>query len=351
MRTVRAVYRQFFLDLFGNAAILCQVKWPWMLLLCAINWPFWCQAMPDAGSVINDPVKPKVRLEKGKTIGHLQDQRLNEVSGIAAASDGSGHLWMINDGGSDAILYRVNTQGRVVQFFEVAKNTNRDWEDMAIFTWRNQSFLLIADVGDNDADRAHIKLLVLAEPSLNKTRKLDLPAKQLLPWNVQRYRYPQGPQDCEAIAVDLLADKIYLLAKRTQPAQLFSLSLSQLMVPSSSTPSELPLVMETELASLSRPVSDPLIRSFLRFVANWPTAMSIDASQQQAVILTYGFLYFYQRKPNQSWPQALAQPFAVQVLSQLAQPESVTFTQQDQVLVVSEGLGSRMVSWQRPTPE
>ena len=350
----------FFYDFLHNAYFLLSVSWRRMVIICAILSPLLCHAASDARSVMADQPSVRVLSDKGTTIGHLQDQRLNEISGMGVASDGSGHLWMLNDGGSGSILYRVSPQGRILQRFDVAKNGNRDWEDLAVFTWRNQSFLLIADVGDNGPDRKQVELVVVAEPSLlaslltnalSPEKSNEAPVKkQLLPWKVQRYRYAQGPRDCEAIAVDVLADKVYFLTKRTQPVQLFSAPLSQLMAPDSPTaPSVQVLTLEAELPTLSESVADPLIRSLFRFVANWPTAMSIDAGQQRAVILTYGFLYFYQRAPNQSWPQAFAKPLAVQVLSQLAQAESVTFADQNQVLVVSEGLGSRILSWQFPS--
>ncbi len=307
--------------------------------------PFICQQL----SAVPVQSEPQVIL-------HLQDKRLNEVSGMAMASDGSGQMWMLNDGGSGSILYRVGSDGKVVKTYDVAKDGNRDWEDMAAFNWHQQAFLLIADVGDNGADRRDITLMVIAEPNLKTPSKIKphppstTQQSQLLPWKKQRIRYPQGARDCEAVAVDTDNDKVYLLSKRTQPVQLFSLSLSALMAKTSRQSSVMTLTHEMDLPDLSVAVAPTMISSLLQFVANWPTAMNIDVSQQRAVILTYGFLYFYQRQTSQTWLQAFAKPIAVKSISQLPQAESVTFAGKDQVWVGSEGQATPILSWQFPSP-
>ncbi len=374
MRTGKTVGMGFFYTLLAIAQQFMRVIFVFMLAIGARTLPVFCPSLWAAES--KSAARVTVKSAEGKTMAFLHEPLLNEVSGMAAASDGSGHLWMLNDGSGGAVLYRVNMQGQLVQQFNIAKSINRDWEDLAIINWKHQSFLLIADVGDNGADRSTIELLVVAEPALrtpaqsvlkkSKTTSVATTASattasvttnspeakpikaQLLPWKVQQYRYPQGARDCEAIAVDIQADKVYLLTKRTHPAQLFSASLSSLMTPALRKPQTVLLTLETELPGLLVPPAATKVSSFFQFLANWPTAMSIDVSQQRAVILTYGFLYFYQRQASQSWPQAFAQPFAVQILSQLPQAESVAFVGNDQVWVVSEGVGTPILSWQFP---
>ncbi len=372
MRTAKTAGMDFFYTVLAIAHQFMRVIFGLMLAIWVITWSM-CPSLSSASAgELKSESRVMVKSSAGQVIGQLQSPLLNEVSGMAAASDGSGHLWMLNDGGGGAVLYRVNTQGQLLQQFNIAKSINRDWEDLAIFKWKHQSFLLIADVGDNGADRSTIELLVVAEPALRTPAQSVLkklkptsgattasvtknsseakPIKaQLLPWKVQQYRYPQGARDCEAIAVDVQANKVYLLTKRTQPAQLFSTSLSSLMTSAQRKPQTVLLTLETELPSLLSPPAATKVSSFFQFLPNWPTAMSIDISQQRAVILTYGFLYFYQRQSSQSWPQAFAQPFAVQVLSQLSQAESVAFVGNDQVWVVSEGAGTPILSWQFPS--
>lgn len=346
---------------------MCAIKkvnqiFYWMMTLPAIFWLFFAQpAWPATDFFAEKNFNKNTDVETtstktdsvlknsiGKKVGQLQNPALDEISGLAAASDNSGHVWMINDGGSGAILYRVDATGKLVQTFNIANNNNRDWEDLAAFSWQKQAFILIADVGDNGANRAYIELVVLAEPTLSKQNNT-----RILPWKIQRLVYPQGiARDCEAIAVDKVADKIYLLSKRTKPAQLFSLSLSELMRPSSRTSSNksppITLHLEADLTELSHAPVQPKISSWFQFMANWPTAMAIDASQERAVILTYGFLYFFRREPSQTWPQALQAPLKIQPLTDLLQAESVSFIGDSSVWVTSEGQNAPIMSWTFP---
>ena len=56
-------------------------------------------------------------------------KKLNEVSGIVPASDGN--YWVHEDSGNPDNLYRINTEGQMLQKVSIKNAKNLDWEDMA----------------------------------------------------------------------------------------------------------------------------------------------------------------------------------------------------------------------------
>ncbi len=81
-------------------------------------------------------------------------------------------------------------------------------------------YLLVADTGDNAGKRKDIVLHVFEEPA-----RLD--GGELKPaWTI-RARWPDGPRDCEAVAVDAAAGQVLLVSKKRNPPDLFALPLAR----------------------------------------------------------------------------------------------------------------------------
>src|SRR5690606_35887206 len=99
---------------------------------------------------------------------------------------------------------------------EGAENT--DWEDLAAFRFEGRDWLLVADTGDNGGLRRTLQLHVFEEPARVADGVLR-PA-----WTIV-FRWPDGPRDCEAVAVDPVRGEVLLVSKRRQPPELFALPL------------------------------------------------------------------------------------------------------------------------------
>ena len=106
-----------------------------------------------------------------------------------------------------------------------------DWEDMASFVEDGQPKLLLADVGDNEALRPFVTLYIAAEPATAPPYRGMLPVERTL-----TLTYPDGPRDCEGVAVDARAGAIYLLSKRDPRPRLYRIPLD--------APEGLPLTAE-----------------------------------------------------------------------------------------------------------
>jgi hypothetical protein len=219
-----------------------------------------------------------------RTTGQVQSAELTEISGLAASARVDGRLWVHNDSGHAPVLHAVDESGRTTQRVEVA-GFAVDWEDLAAFHWNGEPYLAVADTGDNFGWRSETHILLLPEPEPNAA-----PTK-VMPQRVLRLRYPQGPRDVEAMAVDVQAGLILLLEKRKPPAQLFAIDLDGPDEQTARVIGELPATT----ASLS----------------NWgardtPTAMELDARRRHLWVMTYRQVLRFSQREGESWAQSLA---------------------------------------------
>lgn len=258
------------------------------------------------------------------------DPRIEEASGIAVSRYSDAFIWAVNDSGNRPVLFLVDTgSGDTVASIPVSGVTNRDWEDLDSFMLDGVSYLLIADVGDNQRRRAYSQLLVIREPMLPVTAaQLD----GLSPESVIRFRYEDGPQDCEAVAVDPATRKILLIGKRTTPPPVYELPLD---LTSTATRRILQAKKVGILAGMPTPSPAEILEGPLGPWRYQPTGVAIDSNRTAAAVITYQGVYLYPRVETEDWTSAFAgQPKLLPL--PLAQTESITFASGG-LLVVAEG--------------
>jgi len=257
------------------------------------------------------PARP---LSRPSIAGILTDPRLPELSGLAFSQISDDHLWAINDGGNPNVLILLNRRGRVLREVAAGGALNTDWEDLAAVRWKGRHYLLIADTGDNSAQRDFVTLWLIEEPNPRMPKSVPGPARRL------DFRYPQGPRDVESMTVDPVSGDIFLLSKRTVPTVLYRLNMSDFDEPSVKLAERL-----TALGGIEQPTEREIRRdgALSRFRSQ-TTAMTLDCSGRGLLVLTYSAVYRYQRDIGQSWQDALtAQTPSKSVLSLLPQAEAM----------------------------
>lgn len=225
--------------------------------------------------------------------GLITSAELGEISGLAASHVHEDVLWAINDGGNPARLHAINRRGRVLARFDVRGVRNIDWEDLASFTWQGKHYLLVADTGDNGGKRKDILLHVFEEPATLEDAVLR-PA-----WTI-RARWPDGPRDCEAVAVDATAGQVLLVSKKRNPPDLFAIPLAKSRgVREARRIGRLAGVPQAS-AELRR--NDPVLAKLFPQV----TAADLSPDRSTLAVLTYGSVLFYRRTPGENWSAAVA---------------------------------------------
>jgi hypothetical protein len=258
----------------------------------------------------------------------VTDTRVAEISGIAASRRHDDLLWVHNDSHAGSTLYALGTDGRVRAEVTVRGQANIDWEDLAGYTLDGEPMLLIADTGDNGGVRNELALIGLVEPELAPG-----PATaSVAPRWVLRFRWPDGPRDCEAVAVDAVAREVLLLSKKRVPAQLFRIPLAAAADPGT-------VAVAEQIASIAN-VPQPSAAELARDPGYWRyrgqiSALDVAPDGLRMVVLSYRDAYLYARRPGEAWRDALARAPRALGLPSLPQAEAIAFDRSGQAIWVT----------------
>ncbi len=246
--------------------------------------------------------------------GLITSEDLDEVSGFAASRAHEDVLWAINDGGNPARLHALSRRGKLLAQYDVDGAKNIDWEDMASFDLDGKHYLLVADTGDNGGLRKSITLYVFEEPSSLVNGRLR-PA-----WTI-RARWPDGPRDCEAVAVDAAAGKVLLVSKKRTPPELFELQLAD---PGKRwrEPRRIGRLSGVPAADAELKRGDPaMARLFTQ-----TTAADLSPDGLTLAVLTYGSVLFYRREAGEDWGAAVAREPEAHDVPLIPQAEALTWS-------------------------
>ena len=254
----------------------------------------------------------------GKTIATLDLAALKESSGLACSRRTPGVFWSHNDSGDKPRVYAFDRKGRHLATVTVTGAKARDWEDMASATIDGKPYLLLADVGDNNAKRKHVTLYVVEEPALRDGAtgaELEAPVARKI--DVQ---YPDGPADCESVAIDPTEKRIYLLTKRRTPPLLYA-------VPWDADSTKAPVLAE-KIATVAFPQA---------------TGMDISPDGRRLVVCGYLNAMEFTRDEKEGWAEALAKNSRRTIgLPLRRQGESICYR--------PDGKGLYLTSEKAPTP-
>ena len=229
------------------------------------------------------PAAPPVPVEygQGRQLCTLANEDVDESSGVACSRLTPGVFWTHNDSGDEPRVFAFNAKGDDLAAFDIEGANARDWEDMASFTRGGKAYLLLADVGDNAAERDNCTLYLVPEPRLDPKKR---GVRGKLKAEAIDFRYEDGPHNCEAVAVDPTSKTILLVTKiMPGPCKVYALHEPP------ARPRE-PLVAKA-IATLKLPLV---------------TAMDVSPDGLRAVVLTYGNAYEYTRRPDEKWSDAFA---------------------------------------------
>lgn len=150
-------------------------------------------------------------------IATLENQAINESSGIAASRRSKELFWTHNDSGDDAFLYAIDRQGKNRGVFRVKGAQAQDWEDIA--TWKDpksgKSYIFVGDIGNNSKKRESLTVYRLLEPAIkpeqaatSKGKPAETEAAEAI-----KLHYPEGNFDAETLMIHPQTGDLYLITK------------------------------------------------------------------------------------------------------------------------------------------
>jgi len=268
--------------------------------------------------------------------GIIQNQAVDEASGMAYSRVNPDLLWIVNDSGDQPVIYAVGTDGSDRGQMHLDDAENQDWEDLASFRLQHSAYLLVADVGDNQAQRPFVILYILKEPQIGNGR---LTAASRVNWEQKiQFTYADGPRDCEAVAVDTTDRKILLLTKRDRPPVLYELPLDLAARTQTQVALRLTTVETIPPVTAADITEDPL---FGRFRSR-PTAMDISSDGKLALVQTYKYAYYFRKTEPGSWAATFAARPKTILEPRLKQTEAACFG--------PDNLSIYITSEKRPAP-
>ncbi len=279
-----------------------------------------CQSLQEkATSLPGDVSDTKSAAVK---IGRIASADLIECSGIDVSSIEEDLLWAINDSGDGPFVYAMGIDGRDLGRVRINGAINRDWEDLTTFRRQGRPMILVADIGDNRARHDTCRLYIIEEPRLTGNR-FERSATTTPSWTIA-FKYPDGSHDAEAIAVDLVNDRILILTKREKVPLLFSIPLAP---PETDDPRTARLLAKID--QIPPPTSGDLLSPYGRYRSQ-PTAMDLSPDGLMLLILTYKHAYLLRRQAGQPWHELAAVDETIVPLPQkalgLVQREAACFS-------------------------
>lgn len=160
-----------------------------------------------------------------QAVGLLNAKNMTESSGLAVSKNFSNRMYSHNDSGGGAYFYQMNLTGGDLKKITLKNTDATDYEDMAIGPCENQkTCLYIANIGDNDAKRSSISVVLLEE--------VENFATTVNPLKVLQLNYPNGAHNAEAMVVHPNGD-LFIFSKesnssKAKSTEIFTVSKSQI---------------------------------------------------------------------------------------------------------------------------
>lgn len=243
-------------------------------------------------------------------------------------------LWLHNDAGDAPRLFAVGLAGNLLAEVGVPGAKAEDWEDIAVGPGAQpgQSYLYIADIGDNDGVRDRVRVYRAAEPAIDPGKPGS--SASLDPIETFEFRYPDGPRDAETLMVDPLGGDLLVVSKESDGKSKLYRAKAPLQA---GAVVELVKAGKLEFGKALLP-GDPLA-----------TAGDISADGLHFAIRTRDHAFEWTRLPSESVPQALFAAPCVLPLRSEDQGEAIAYAADGSgFYTVSEGKGSKILFYQTP---
>jgi hypothetical protein len=159
-------------------------------------------------------------------LGNIQSSDITEASGLAASWRNPGIFWTHNDGAREKV-FALSATGTLLATFKLTKSVD-DVEDIAVGPGPDAavSYLYVADIGSNNADRDEVQIMRIPEPQVNPGEEAGTSDFK----NLQNFvlKYPSGKFDAEALLVDPVGRELFVATKEENGSHLFRAKIDAL---------------------------------------------------------------------------------------------------------------------------
>ncbi len=208
----------------------------WAAVLCTLALTAGCGGSAGDGDPLAEPPAPAggntatgaagAGYQPFTLLGTITDPGISESSGLAASRRNPGLLWTHNDSGDEPLVYCLDLTGATCGVWRVTGAEAWDWEDMAAGPGPRpgEPYLYLGDIGDNVDGRSEIIVYRIPEPvaiAAGATVPTKVAPAASAPAEALTLRFPDRPQNAEALAVHPTTGDIYVISKDAQAARVY----------------------------------------------------------------------------------------------------------------------------------
>ena len=217
------------------------------------------------------------RFYPAESRGEIENQQINEASGLAVGINNPDMLWTHNDSGDAARIFLLDQYGKFKAEYTFPKITNRDWEDMSSGPGPDpkKNYLYIAEMGDNKAVHEIKYIYRFEEPDFKN------PNREIADVDVISFIFPDGKRDAESMIVDPQTKDIYILSKREQIIGIYKMPYPQ---------------STTDIITLEKVGTLPYFNT---------VAMDITIDGKEIITKTYDTVFYWERKDGATIEETL----------------------------------------------
>jgi hypothetical protein len=242
---------------------------------------------------ISDGENAQTNFQGTRDLGVLANIEIDEASGMVASQRNPEHYWVINDSKDLNRMFLVSQAGQGKAEFTLLGLENRDWEAMG--RWQNktgQTYLYVADIGDNLAQNASYQVHRFLEPSLKLTDPLRRVIKDTQSVD---FVLPDGAHDMECMLIDQVTGDLYFISKREDHKRLYRLPAEAF---ASKGVKKAQFMYEL---NFSTPTSDLSLLKQLYFI----TDGNVASSNEEIIVRNYLEIYYWKKEKHESIADAL----------------------------------------------
>lgn len=164
---------------------------------------------------------PSSEFLKAEKLAELKNEKLGEISGIAASIANPGLFWAHNDSGNGAEIFLINKKLEIVMSCKLDKIQNRDWEDVAVGPGpeEGKNYIYVGEIGDNESKYPLKHIYRFLEPVFNDSSKsLNISA-----FDTITFKLEDKKKDTETLLLDPGSKDLYVVSKREEPVWVYKI--------------------------------------------------------------------------------------------------------------------------------
>lgn len=266
-----------------------------------------CQEHEENRDYENMPVKHFGPVED---LGELDEDAIEEASGLAHSRTESQGIWVHNDSGNDPELFLISHKAQIMKTYLLEGIENRDWEDICIGPGPEDglNYIYLGEIGDNLTIHNTKYIYRFREPAFQPGQSHETDTIKNI--DAITIQYPGSTQNAEAMMIDPLEKDIYIIAKNQDEPAIYLLPFEE-----QNTQGTKVLEKKGVLNIKSESPADLI------------TAADISPDGMEILVKTYGAILYWKRDSSQTSISDLLQttPDSIAYVPE-PQGEAIAFT-------------------------